>query len=109
MLLPGFDERVETLKLYRDKVLFDDLNGVEYVQQAKRVLTAAILKKIADLTDGFCYDDFQKMINAIRVSPRALTGPTEKVIDQVVANYIAKKAAFAGTQKADAAVVAAVA
>lgn len=109
MLLPGFDERVATLKLYRDSILFDTKNSPEYIVQAKKVLTESKINKIAELTDGFCYDDFQKMINAIRVSPRGQNGPTEKVVDQIFANYIAKKAAFAGTKKVDAKVVPAMA
>ncbi len=99
LTLPGFDERVAALKLYRNSILFGEMNSVQYVQNAKKVVTDEKLLSIAHMTDGFCYDDFQKMMNAIRVHPRAQAGPTEALVDQIVENYIAKKEAFASPDK----------
>jgi hypothetical protein len=99
LTLPGFDERIAALKLYRNSILFGEMNSAQYVQNAKKVLTDEKLNSIAEMTDGFCYDDFQKMMNAIRVHPRAQAGPTEALVDQIVENYIAKKEAFASPDK----------
>lgn len=97
--LPGKEERVQVLEMYRDKILSDPRNGAEFVQHAQQVLPDRKLYEIADLTEGLSNGDLEGIMHIIKTDTDTtdLGLITTEIVDSVVARAVEKHAVFNAT------------
>ncbi|HEB41954.1 MAG TPA: AAA family ATPase [Candidatus Dependentiae bacterium] len=97
MPLPQLTERKRTLCLYRDEILLDKKqNSKAFIGSVNSYLSDEVIKIIAQKTADFSYGDLHGVINSIKtdadIAPDGLL--TEKIIEQVITNYLSKKQIF---------------
>lgn len=95
--LPKAPERFRVLKLYCNKILFDEKqNGRMFVDSAHLFVDDAKLTEIAGLTDGLSNGDLEGIINTIKtdadITDYGLV--TDDVVDRAIQHALEKYAAF---------------
>lgn len=95
MLLPGFNERVATLKLYRDTLLYNKKNKPEFIEKAQKVFSDKKIDILAQETEGFSYDDLGRIVSGTQTkSLQEADRLTTELVNTIVAQFKTKKAVF---------------
>ncbi len=67
--LPGKEERVRILAIYKDIILMDRAqNSTPFVQSVEKELTKPVIEKIADITQGLSGAELETIINNLKTS-----------------------------------------
>ncbi|HEV2601604.1 MAG TPA: ATP-binding protein [Candidatus Babeliales bacterium] len=88
MPLPDRERRIDALKLYINMFLGK-------VENVNEIFTETQLAKMALLTAGFCYGDFEGIINKIKSKVLVTKQLTTELVDSVVEEFCDKQVAFA--------------
>jgi AAA+ superfamily predicted ATPase len=96
--LPGHEERVGIIQLYRNEILLDPADNTEqFMQAVKTYLTDEVIHDIAKKTNGLSGGELEGIINML-VSDAAITEDglvSAQLVDKVVQQMIDKHASFA--------------
>lgn len=91
--LPGFNERVRVLQVYRDLVLGNvKENGQQFVEVAKRIFNDAKINEVAQQTEGLANRDLEGIINTIKAKADITQSGmiTDEVINTAVERFVEK-------------------
>jgi ATPase family associated with various cellular activities (AAA) len=97
MPLPSKMQRLNTLILYKKKILLDVLqNGKQFVDSVNKQLNDDIMKSIAERTKGLSYGDLEGIVNTIKTDTDILEPAivSQKLINTVVDRAVKKHEAF---------------
>ena len=102
MPLPCKKQRIDTLNLYKKKILIDiQQNGKSFVDSVVKCLTLQKIEEIAVKTKGFSYGDLEGIINTIKTDADVLLHPavSDTLINTVVERAVKKYATFTENQQ----------
>lgn len=97
MPLPSKEQRMNTLNLYKNKILLDTKNNEKiFIESVKKELDNKTIESIAEKTKGLSYGDLEGIINTIKTDTDILEPAivTQKLINAVVERAIKKHHAF---------------
>ncbi len=97
MPLPSKMQRLNTLILYKNKILLDvQQNGQEFVDSVNEQFSDDALKSIAERTKGLSYGDLEGVVNTIKTDADILEPAvvSSKLLNTVVDRAIKKHEAF---------------
>ncbi len=97
MPLPSKMQRLNTLILYKKKILLDVLqNGQQFVDSVNKQFNDDTMKSIAERTKGLSYGDLEGIINTIKTDTDILEPAivSQKLINTVVDRAVKKHEAF---------------
>ena len=102
MPLPCKKQRIDTLNLYKKKILMDvEQNGDAFVNSVVKCLTALKIEEIAVKTKGFSYGDLEGIINTIKTDADILARPmvSDALVATVVERAVKKYSTFNDNQQ----------
>jgi len=99
MPLPSKQQRIDTLVLYKNKILLDaDQNEASLTSSVTHYFTHALVEKIAEATKGLSYGDLEGIVNNIKTEADILEHPVVnlELINLVVDRAVKKHDDFTG-------------
>ena len=99
MPLPSKKQRIDTLVLYKNKILMDiKQNEKTLTNSVSRFLTSAVIEQIADDTKGLSYGELEGIMNNIKTEADILDNPAVNadLIKTVVCRVVKKHQDFTG-------------
>ena len=97
MPLPSKMQRIDTLTLYKNKILMDiEQNGKIFVDSVVKYLDKKAIETIAEKTKGLSYGDLEGIINTLKTDSDILPKPViqEDLIKIVVDRFVKKHRDF---------------
>ncbi len=99
MPLPSKQQRIDTLILYKNKILMDiNQNEKILINSVARILTSAVIEQIAQDTKGLSYGELEGIMNNIKTEVDILDHPAVNadLIKSVVNRVVKKHQDFTG-------------